>query len=285
MKKVVILGAKGGLGEYLIDKFEENGWKVFGFDRKDLDITNTIKSREKIEEIQPEVVINAAALNDVDEIEESKQKFKRAQEVNGYAPGQLAKICADNNIKFIHYSTDFVFAGDKKKGYTEDDEPNPINKYGETKLLGEQQVKEKGDDYYIIRAARLFGEQGSSSNSKRSFVDTMIYLATEGEQDKLEIVDEQEGSPTYKKDLAQTTKEIVEKDYDPGVYHAANKGSCTWYEWAETTFEYADIDVDYKAVTAEEFPRPAEIPDYSELKNNKLPEQRHWKKALKDYLS
>jgi dTDP-4-dehydrorhamnose reductase len=273
------------LGEYLIDEFEENGWKVFGFDREGLDITNTTKGREKIEEIQPEVVINAAALNDVDGIEENKQKFKRAQEVNGYAPGQLAEICADNNIKFIHYSTDFVFKGDKKEGYTEDDEPNPINKYGETKLLGEQQVKEKGHDYYIIRAARLFGEQGSSSNSKRSFVDTMIYLATEGKQDKLEIVDEQEGSLTYKKDLAQTTKEIVEKDYDPGVYHAANKGSCTWYEWAEKTFEYADIDVDYKAVTAEEFPRPAEIPDYSELKNTKLPEQRHWKKALKDYLS
>lgn len=285
MKKVIILGAKGGLGEYLVDEFEENGWKVFGFGREDLDITNIAKCREKIEVIQPEVLINAAALNDVDGVEENEKKFMQAKEVNGFAPGNLAEICDDNDIKFVHYSTDFVFDGEKEGGYKEDDGPNPINRYGETKLLGEQQVKEKGSDYYIIRAARLFGEQGSSENSKRSFVDTMICLATEGSQDELEIVDEQEGSPTYKKDLAELTREMIKEDLEPGIYHGANKGKATWYEWAEKVFEYAGIDVEHEPVPAEEYPRVADIPEHAELKSTKLPQQRSWQEALQDYLN
>lgn len=281
----IFFGAKGGLGEYLIDEFEKSGHEVFGFGREEADITDTETCRAKIEEIQPDVVINAAANNDVDGIEEEKEKFEQAKEVNGYAPGRLAKICKDVGAKFVHYSTDFVFDGKREDGYKEDDEPNPINRYGETKLLGEKEVQEKGEDYYIIRAARLFGDKGSSENAKQSFVDTIIYLATEGGHDELEIVDEQEGSPTYKKDLAELTRKLVEENYEPGIYHGSNKGKATWYEWAEKAFEYAGIDVEYEAVSAEEFPRAADIPAHAELINTKLPEQRSWQDALKEYLT
>lgn len=284
-KKVIILGAKGGLGQYLLDEFESDSWEVFGFGKEGLDITNADVCRDKIEEIQPDAVINAAAANDVDGIEEDKVKLEKAKEINGYAPGNLAEICVDNDIEFVHYSTDFVFNGENKDGYTEESEPDPINRYGETKLLGEEEVQDKGKDYYIIRAARLFGNQGKSDNAKRSFVDTMIYLATEGGHDEVAIVDEQYGSPTYKKDLAKLTKNVIEGDYESGVYHGSNRGSCTWYGWAENVFKYADIDVDCKPVSASEFPREADVPAYAELKNTKLPEIRCWEDALNDYLS
>ena len=255
------------------------GAEVFSWDFEELDITNEAEVKEKISEVRPDVVINAAAYNNVDKAEEEKQK---AVLLNGYAPGFIAKACKEAGAVFVHYSTDYVFDGEKKDGYTESDIPKPISVYGASKLLGEIETQKNTDKYYIIRLSRLFGKIGDGLSVKKSFVDTMLSLAEN--KNELEVVNGELSSPTYAPDLAERTKYIIETKQPFGIYHSANSGACTWYEFACEIFKQKGIDIKVIPVSGDKFPRPAKRPKYSILLNTKLPAMRSWKEALSDYL-
>lgn len=284
MSKVLILGAKGMLGQALSAEFAAASWDVIGYDREDIDITISDQVEAVLDRVQPQVVINAVALNAVDKIEEDASVLVAAEEVNGRTPGVIATLCRARSIVFVHYSSDYVFAGDTEQGYAEDATVAPLNAYGKTKALGEASVTAAGGEYYIIRLSKLFGRAAASEGAKKSFVDTMLSLAAGGKTE-FDVVDDENSCPTYAPDLAKLTRTIVETRPAAGVYHGANSGACTWYGWAKEVFALKKIDVTLRAVPASAYPRPAARPHSSALVSTKLPAQRSWQEALREYLA
>ncbi|MFH1193810.1 MAG: dTDP-4-dehydrorhamnose reductase [bacterium] len=277
MGKILIIGAKGMLGRELTRVFANR--EVFAWDLEDIDISSEEDAREKIIALRPDVIINAAAYNNVDKAESEKEK---ADLLNGYAPGYLAKIADEIGAVFVHYSTDYVFDGERREGYNENDAPNPINVYGASKLLGEREALAKAKKCYIIRLSRLFGQAGSGQAVKKSFVDTMLDLAKDKKE--LKVVDEEMSSPTYAPDLAERTKYILENNLPYGIYHATNSGGCTWYEFAKEIFKLKNIEINLIKAGSGEFKRAALRPQFSVLLNTKLPAMRDWRDALGEYL-
>ena len=173
MPKVLILGSKGMLGQELVRKFSKHDYEVVGWDKEELDITDFIVVASKISDLHPDIVINAVAHNAVDKIEEDDSVFELAKKINSEAVGNLAGICREINAIFVHYSSDYVFKGDKREGYQEDDRTDPINKYGQTKALAEKSILDIGGKFYIIRLSKLFGKPAVSEEAKKSF-DSLI---------------------------------------------------------------------------------------------------------------
>lgn len=277
--KILIIGSKGMLGADLQKIFSKN-YEVIGWDREEIDITDEKIVDQKITELKPNVVINAAAYNAVDEAEKNKDL---ANSVNGYAVGFLARTCRKNDILLIHYSTNYVFDGRNKNGYTELDKPNPQSVYAQSKFLGERELQKNTNKFYLIRTARIFGEPAKSILAKKSFVQTMLDLASKHKE--LKVVNEEHSNSTYSKDLAQRTKEIIEWKKPFSIYHVTNEGACTWYEFAKKIFEIKNINVRVIPVTSKEFSRPAKRPKYAVLINTKLPKMRKWDDALEKYLN
>lgn len=300
MKKVLIIGSKGMLGQELVRVFgadklpylnrrgSEN-YEVFGWDKllvsdtNSIDIADEAQVKDKVGALAPEIIINAAAYNAVDKAEEPAE-FELAKKLNGLAPKFLAQAAKNLGAIFVHYSTDYVFDGQKEGGYKENDEPSPISNYGISKLMGEQEVKKVGGKYYIIRLQKLFGRPALSAGAKKSFFEIMLALAESKKE--LEVVDEELANFTYAPDLAERTKWLVEHDFSPGIYHITDEGApATWYGAAKVLFEIAGVnDVNLIPVSASRFPRPAKRPKYSILLNTKLPPLRPWPEALKEFL-
>ena len=266
------------LGQELVREFSGNGNEVLTWDKEEIDITKKEEVNKKISDLKPEIIINAAAYNAVDKIEEGEKEL--AEAVNGYAVGNLSESSEAVGATLIHFSTDYVFEGKEIDGYKEDDEPRPQSVYAASKRLGEEQLK--NEKYYLIRTSRLFGKPATSEGAKKSFVDVMLKCAEE--RDCLELVDEEVSSPTYVLDLAKRTREIIEWKKPFGIYHITNSGGCTWYGWAKKIFELSGKSIKLAPVGAERFPRPAKRPKYSVLLNTKLPPMRKWEEALLDYL-
>ncbi len=286
MKTILILGARGNLGVQLVKIFKNNNYEVIAWDRKEIDITDKELITKKINDIKPGIIINAAAYNAVDKCEEDEKEFELAYKINGEAVGFLVEAALKVNAILVHYSTDYVFAGDKQEGYSEDDKPSPINKYGETKLAGEKEIissSGKGLKWYLIRTSKLFGPPGKSPAAKPSFFDLMVNLAVNRRE--LEVVDAEISSFTYTSDLAHATLELIEERYGYGIYHLINEGACTWYEAACELFKMLEKDIKIKPVSPEHFPRPAKRPLYSILLNTKFKKLRNWREALKEYLN
>lgn len=277
MIRILIIGAKGMLGQDLARVFEKQNPILF--DKENLDISERDQVFQIFNKLKPDIVINSAAYNAVDACEED---FSIAQAVNAAGPGNLAEAAQSIGAVFVHYSTDYVFDGNKKSGYKETDKPDPISAYGLSKFLGEEQVRRKTNKFYLIRTSRLFGLPAGSEGAKKSFVDVMLKLADEKE--KLDLVNEEYSNPTYTPDLAERTHFILKQRPEYGIYHASNSGSCTWHDFAKEIFNIAGKDIKINPVSGNHFPRPAKRPAYSSLKNTQLPKMRSWKAALKDYL-
>ena len=260
--KTLILGAGGMLGTDLCRVFPD----AVALKHNDIDIADKEQVIETIKRIEPDVVINAAAYTDVDGCED-EDNLELAFDVNGRAPGYIAKACAHVGATLVHFSTDYVFDGSIKE-YVESDLTGPINVYGESKLLGEMNIIANMDDYRIIRTSWLFGVHG------KNFVETVMRLSRE--MDTVRVVDDQFGKPTYTADLAQKTDEIV--GLAPGIYHITNEGVCSWYEFAAAVVDNA------LPCSSEEFVTKAKRPRYSVLINTKTRPMRHWRKALLEYL-
>jgi len=259
VKKILVLGARGMLGHDLQRVFPDAVLRGH-----DVDITDARKVSETLREIKPELVINAAAYTDVDGCEDHRD---HAFAVNGEAPLYLARACRDTGACLVHYSTDYIFDG-TQKSYREHDAPRPINAYGESKLLGEKNIRETMDDYRIIRTSWLFGTHG------KNFVETMIRLSRE--MPEVRVVNDQFGKPTYTADLAQKTVEIA--GLTPGIYHITNDGICSWFEFAQA------IIPNVVPCSTADYPRKAKRPAYSVLVNTKTTPMRPWNEALAAYL-
>jgi dTDP-4-dehydrorhamnose reductase len=279
-ERLLVVGSGGMLGQDLMRVFDAR--HVVGLDYPDIDITNSASIRAVIAEHQPTIICNAAAYNDVDHAE-TDDGLMRAMQLNVYGPGVLARVCAQNAIQLVHYSTDYVFDGTRPDGYAEHDAPHPQSQYGVTKRLGEEAVLYQHPGAFVIRTSRLFGRAGASSVSKQSFVDVMLKLAQT--KSVLDIVDEEQSCPTYTLDLARHTQVLLDGEYDPGIYHIANTGSCTWYEFAQEIFRLQDITITVNPVPASAFPRPAARPAHSVLLNTKLPPLRSWQEAVAEYMT
>jgi len=281
VRKVLILGCKGTLGQALMANFNLSEYEVVGWDREEADITS-LDIKGKIIDLAPQLIINATGYNAVDKCEVDPLEKEVAYKINTEAPKFLAEVSKEIDAVFINYSSDYVFQGDKINGYAENDTPDPISVYGRTKYDGEKNVQSVGGKYYIIRPSRIFGKPGISNQSKKSFVDVMVGKIKESE---IKVVDEERGSPTYAPDLADFTRQLVEQNLPYGIYHGANSGSCTWFEWAKEIFNILESGPKIMAVSGSEFPRPAKRPMYSELINTKTKLQRSWQEALKEYLT
>lgn len=270
--KIIIVGAKGMLGTMLGTVLEDH--KPLLWDKEDIDITNIDQVREKLQEEQPDVVINAAAYTDVDGSETNREI---AFLVNETGVRNLATVAAEVEAKLVHYSTDYVFPGTSKDGYKENDPPGPaVNVYGESKLAGERALVEIKPAYYLVRTAWLYGPHG------KNFVETMLTLSETKKE--LQVVNDQHGCPTFTKDVAQFTRQLIDENYGSGIYHAVNGGMTTWYEFAKTIFEYAGTSVDVQPTTSDTFVRPAKRPNYSILLNTQGPTMRSWQDALREYI-
>lgn len=281
--KMLLAGASGNLGQDIARVFRAAGHEVVETDRGQLDITDAGVVARVIDEVHPDVVINTAAYNFVDKVED-ESVYPVAYAINAIGPKNLAEACAARNIPFVHYSTDYVFAGDKPEGYTEDDEPAPISRYGETKAAGESFVRAAGGAFFLCRLSKIFGEPGISEAAKPSFVSLMLRLAKE--KPSLSIVDEEVGAPTYTKDIAEATLRVLTDGTPPGVYHIVNEGpGVTWYQFAEEIFGIAGVTTPRTPVPSSAFPRPAKAPKFAQLRNTKLPKLRSRASALQEFLS
>ena len=264
------------LGHDLLEVFAD-GYEVIGLDIENIDITRQGATRSAIKEIAPDVVINAAGYTDVDGCE---KKMNKAFSVNGRGAKNVAKSCLDCGAKLIYISTDYIFDGTKGSPYREDDAPNPLSIYGESKLMGERYVEEILDDYLIIRTQWLYGKYG------HNFVETILALAEE--RDTIEVVHDQLGSPTYTPDLSRAIAALVAKDLR-GTFHVCNRGACSWYEFALEIVRLSNAsEVEIVPISSTALSRPALRPHYSMFTCQRLEQEagfvmRSWQEALQDY--
>lgn len=282
-RRALVIGAMGMLGREVMRSAPDTGdgedaIVVTGADIDEVDITDIQSVERLLDETTPDVIINCAAYTDVDACETERDT---ALAVNGAGPGNLAAAAAGREARLIHLSTDFVFDGDRDDPYGEEDEPSPVNAYGESKLEGERRIRQVGGDHAILRTAWLYGRHG------KNFVDTIRRLAAE--RSEISVVTDQIGGPTWAADLAET---LWLAAFHPmqGVYHAVNSGSCSRFEWAREIVRLAGLDCVVQATTSESFPLPARRPACSILNTEKLfaatgHRMRSWRAALAEYLS
>lgn len=278
--RVAVIGANGQLGTDLVKVMD--GWDLVPLTHSDLDICDFVYTRKVLEQAKPDIVINTAAFNRVDDCEEEVSK---AFWVNAFAVRNLAKICAELDCVLVHISTNYVFDGCKKEPYTEDDLPNPLSVYGASKLTGEHFVRTICPKHFVIRTSGLYGVAGSRAKGG-NFVETMIRLAKEGRP--IRVVNDQVLTPTYTKDVAEKIKELVQTQAY-GLYHITNSGECSWYQFASKIFELLGLAPDFGSTTTAEYGAKARRPAYSVLAREKLKhlglgDMRPWPEALVEYL-
>lgn len=276
MKNVLLLGGKGLLGTniapFLREKFD-----LTICDIDTWDITDRASGHNHIEQHKPDVIINLAALTDVDGCED---RCELAEKINGFGAGVVADLCRKHNVRFIHLSTDYVFDGTKTLPYKETDAPNPVSVYGATKLMGERAVLENNPLSLIIRTQWLYGTGGEN------FITKVVRIARQS--GSLRVVNDQRGSPTYAKDLAEPIIALIEKE-KTGIYHLANSGSCTWFDFAREIFTLLALDVAITPISSDELERKAKRPSYSVFDMWKFQKDtglkmRPWQEALREYL-
>ncbi len=279
--KILVTGGNGQLGRSIKDRIDLYPNLQFTFtDIDELDITDYAKLFQFINEQKPNAIINCAAYNFVDKAEEEPDK---AFQINSETVGNLAKISKELDIFLIHFSTDFIFDGYNNKPYTETDKPNPQSVYAKSKLEGEVQVQKFAKDAVIIRTSWLYSEYG------HNFVKTIIRLAKE--RPEINVVNDQIGTPTYARDLADVILLILSQNIK-GVhlFHYSNEGSISWYDFANKIAEIENLDCKINPITTLQYPTATRRPAYSVLSKEKIKNQFNlqipeWDDSLKKCLS
>ncbi len=260
--KILVTGTNGQVGHALMRELAEH--ELIGITRQDCDLMNSDQIRQVIDQHQPELIINPAAYTQVDQAEDEPEL---AFQINRDAPRVMAEKAREYNIPFIHFSTDYVFDGQKELPYTEEDLPNPLGIYSQSKLAGEEAIKELGGQYFIFRTSWVYSSIG------RNF-----YLNIRGkiwEQDELRVVNDQFGVPTSSLFIAQQIKIMIPKLFNEnkGIYHLVPNGACTWFDFAMAILNTSKLDQSEKKmvpVTSKEYPTKAKRPRNSCLANDKI---------------
>jgi dTDP-4-dehydrorhamnose reductase len=234
--RIVIVGAGGRLGTALMRAYCEK-FDLVGFNHSQLDLANPQQIRERLSSLDFDLLINCAAFTNVDLCESKRDE---AFAINAEAPKLLAEVCAAKKAKLIHFSTDYVFDGDKREPYAEDDAALPISAYGESKLRGEENVLAAGCNHLVLRVSWVFGPD------RPSFIDAMIKRARE--EEKIDAIADKWSTPTYTSDIGEMLPRLF--GVDAGVVHLAESGQCTWQEYAQHALDCcAKAGVSLKATT------------------------------------
>jgi dTDP-4-dehydrorhamnose reductase len=283
--KIVILGTGGRLGAALLREYRDK-FEVTGFDRTQLDLSDMNGVREKLQETGFDVLINAAGFTKVDLCETQPD---RAFLINAEAPRVLAESCSEKSSRLIHFSTDYVFDGEKREPYTEEDEAVPISIYGESKLAGEKNVLAAQDRNLVVRVSWVFGPD------RPSFIDAMIKGAQEGE--RVDAIADKFSAPTYTHDIAEMLPQFFERGVDGGILHFSNAGQCSWQEYAQWALDCchdAGLPLRVRTVGAGKLENMANWiarrPVYSVLSTAKYTKlagisPRTWREAVSDYIT
>ncbi len=259
---ILVTGSSGQLGSELRDISKSYNYNFFFTDKTTLDITNESDIEKFINQNSINTIINCAAYTAVDKAEQDKI---HADDINHLAVSYLARLAKIYNIKLIHISTDYVFDGKNYKPYREDDTTNPNGVYGLSKLSGEKALLHVNPkNSIIIRTSWVYSSHGAN------FVKTMLRLGKE--QEKLKVIFDQIGTPTYAKDLAKTIMSILPKieNKKTEIYHYANEGVCSWYDFAKEIMRMAKITCRVVPILTKEYPTPAKRPHYSVLDKSKI---------------
>ncbi|WP_136482682.1 dTDP-4-dehydrorhamnose reductase [Cognatitamlana onchidii] len=281
MINILVTGASGQLGHCIRDLSPNYmGFNFIYTDYQELDICKMDEVIPFFESNQVDYCINCAAYTAVDEAESDVEK---SYKINALGPKNLASACARHNAVLIHISTDFVFNGNQSVPYTEEDMPEPINVYGASKLKGEKEIGHTFSEHFIIRTAWLYSEHGNN------FLKTMLRLAKTKEV--LSVVNDQIGTPTYARDLANVILKLIAERKDCyGLYHYSNAGIVSWYDFAKEIFDLSEATVQLNPIKSEEYPTPAARPAYSVMNKGKIKDAfslniPYWKDSLSTCLS
>ncbi len=281
--RVLVTGSNGQLGRDVVLLLENGGHFVLACDRDQMDITNQAQCNEVISSFHPEVVIHCAAYTAVDAAETD---IDGAYKVNAVGTRNVTVAAERTGAKLIYISTDYVFDGNSENPYQEYDNTNPQSVYGKSKRAGELLVQSLSSRWFIVRTSWVYGLYGNN------FVKTMLKLGQE--KPKLQVVNDQKGSPTYTVDLGEFLLKLMRTE-KYGIYHASNSGTCTWYEFTQAIFEEArelkglSIQAQLEPCTTEQFPRPAPRPrnsvmDHLSIRTNGLSGLRSWREGLRDFI-
>lgn len=282
--KILITGARGQLARALAQAAPA-ATEIVALERAQFDICDANAVRETLETHRPNLVFNGAAYNLVDKAE--SEGARAALEINALGPAVLAAACRDSGAKLVHFSTDFVFDGQKNSPYLETDCPNPQGVYGASKLCGENVVLAASPRHIVIRVCRLFGPiDAVTQKPGGNFPLLMLKLGRE--RGSVKVVDDQIGSPSYTPDLARGVWQLLESGAS-GLFHLSNAGEISFADYAREIFGIAGVDATVESVSTEDYGAPAARPLYSTLSNelahrNGVVPLRHWREALAEFL-
>jgi dTDP-4-dehydrorhamnose reductase len=281
--KVLLLGANGQLASDLLSILTCRNAKVTPLRHKELEVCDSAQVDQAVAAFRPDYVINTTAFH---KLEECEKNAERSFAVNTLAVGELSKACERHGAALVHFSTDYVFGGDRARTapYAEIDKVAPLNVYGASKAGGELMVPFNTGNYFLLRVCGLYGTAGSSGKGS-NFVEGMLKKAAAG--DSIKVVEDQVLTPTATLVLAEAVVKLMEtRAY--GLYHVTCEGQCSWYEFARAIFELSALKVDLSPVKTSEFPSPVQRPGYSVLSKQKLNElgiaMPHWREGLERYL-
>jgi dTDP-4-dehydrorhamnose reductase len=278
--RIVILGSRGQLATDLRPLLSRH--EIVPLSHVDIELTDHAAARARLDGERPDVVINTAAFHRVDDCE---TEFQSAFAVNAIAALNLARWCQTRRVVLVHFSTDFVFAGDQPTPRGESDRTEPISVYGASKLAGEHLVRQACERHFVIRTCGLYGHAGSKGRGG-NFVETMLRLGRSGRQ--LRVVADQIVGPTATADLARKVVQLLATQRY-GLYHITNTGECSWYQFACAIFARAGMQVNIIPTTTAEYGARARRPAYSVLRHDGLralglDDMRSWREALAEYI-
>lgn len=281
--KITVIGANGQLGSDVVKAFALAGDEVFSLTHTDIDLASMDSVGARMQGIRPDVVVNTAAMHHVENCEKDPAL---AFAVNGIGARNLAMAAKEVNATVIHVSTDYVFDGAKRSPYEEEDVPNPLNVYGNTKLAGEHFVRSMADKHFVVRTSAIYGKSPCRAKGGLNFIELMLKLARE--RGEVKVVDSEFVTPTSTVEIAKQIFALSRSDAY-GLYHATAEGSCSWHEFAKEIFALTKTPVKLHIAGPNEFPAKVPRPKYSVLENNELKSRglnvfRPWREGLREYL-
>ena len=260
---MAVFGCTGQVAVELVRELSSRGYEVTGWNRRQLDITDGPRVRQALVDLDPAVVFNAAAYNQVDVAE---QEPRAAMEVNGLAVRHIAMACREVDARLVHFSTDYVFDGRAGRPYSEQDATHPLNAYAVSKLAGELYAQAYLDEPLIVRTCGVFGP-GALHTARGNFVELMLRLAQANQP--IRAVEDHVGSPTFAPALAARTIDLVECNAS-GIFHIGGGTPISWFDWAKMIFRKTNLNPQLTAATARSYRTPARRPKFTALNNAKL---------------
>lgn len=280
--RILLIGAAGQLAQDLLPVLKKGGHEILSATHEQLEICSTAAVRQAVASARPQCLINTAAFHRVDDCEDQADK---AFAVNVMGVRNLAQAAEEAGAVMVHFSTDYVFGGEKRTAYVETDLPQPLSIYAISKLAGEFAARRYCSRHFVVRTCGLYGIGGSRSKGG-NFVETMLKLAAQ--KKTIRVVADQTVTPTSTADLAERVVPLIESEHY-GLYHMTNTGQCSWHEFAAEVFRLAKIEADLHPTDSQSFGAKARRPQYSVLDNAGLrdvgiAEFRPWREALADYM-